>query len=78
MTGSTSATGNQGVGAEAIIDVVVSNTQTFIRTSGPTNGQLDGSLVLNNVKLTNVGIAVGVKGGATVVSTVGNYSIGVS
>lgn len=70
VQGSTSATGSQGVGAEAIIDAVVSNTPIFVRTSGPSNGHLQGSVVLNNIKLTNVGIAVGVKGGATVVSTI--------
>ena len=57
----------QGVGAEAIIDAVVSNTQIFIRSSGPSS-HLDGSLVLNNVRLTNTPIAVGVKNGATVLS----------
>ena len=57
----------QGVGAEAIIDAVVSNTPIFVRSSGPSS-HLDGSLVLNNVKLTNVPIAVGVKNGATVLA----------
>lgn len=67
VQGSTSSTGNQGVGGEAIIDAVVSNTQTFIRWSGPSNGHLQGSLVLNNIQLTNVPVAVGVTNGATVV-----------
>lgn len=65
--GSTSNTGAQGVGAEAIIDAVVSNTPTFILSSGPSNGHLQGSIVLNNIQLTNVPVAVGVSGGGTVV-----------
>ncbi len=67
--GDTSSTGNQGVGAEAIIDAVVTNTPIFVRSSIPSNGHLQGSIVLNNIKLTNVPIAVGVKNGATVVSS---------
>ncbi|KAJ3543670.1 hypothetical protein NM688_g5834 [Phlebia brevispora] len=58
----------QGVGAEAIIDAVVINTPIFIQNSAPSNGALDGSIVLNNVKLTNVPIAVGVQNGATVLA----------
>lgn len=61
--------GAQGVGAYAIIDAVVSNTPTFIRYSKPSNGALASSLVLNNVKLTNVATAVGVTNGAVVVSS---------
>lgn len=56
------------VGAEAIIDAVVTNTPIFVRTSQPSNGRLGGSLVLNNIKLNNVPVAVGVAGGATVLS----------
>ena len=70
MQGSTSNTGVQGVGAEAIIDAVVSNTTIFVRTSGPSTGHLQGSIVLNNIQLKNVSTAVGVKGGATVVSNI--------
>ncbi|THG98774.1 hypothetical protein EW026_g3453 [Hermanssonia centrifuga] len=66
--GDTSSTGNQGVGAEAIIDAVVTNTPIFVRSSIPSNGHLQGSIVLNNIKLTNVPIAVGVKNGATVLA----------
>lgn len=61
-------TGAQGVGSEAIIDAVVANTPIFIQNSGPTSGVLQGSLVLNNIKLTNVSIAVGVTNGATVLA----------
>jgi hypothetical protein len=59
---------SQSVGAEAIIDGVVTNTPIFIRNSNPSNGKLAGSLVLNNIKLTNVPVAVGVVGGATVLA----------
>ncbi|KAI0062874.1 exo-beta-1,3-glucanase [Artomyces pyxidatus] len=64
-----SVTGSpQGVGAEAIIDVVVTNTPVFVRSSTSTNGKLSGSLVLNNIKLINVTTAVGIVGGATVLA----------
>lgn len=43
----------QGVGAEAIIDAVVTNTPVFLQRS-KTQSTLDGSIVLSNVKLTNV------------------------
>ncbi|KAJ3554045.1 hypothetical protein NM688_g3306 [Phlebia brevispora] len=66
--GDISHTGNQGVGAEAIIDAVVTNTSVFVQNAGPTNGVLQGSLVLNNVQLTNVPVAVGVANGATVLA----------
>ncbi|TFK54506.1 exo-beta-1,3-glucanase [Heliocybe sulcata] len=58
---------NQGVGAEAIIDAVASNTPIFVRFSQATSS-LDGSLVLNNIRLTNVPTAVGVNGGPTLLS----------
>ncbi|KAG2365173.1 glycoside hydrolase family 55 protein [Suillus spraguei] len=59
---------NQTVGSEAIIDAVVTNTSIFVRSSVASNGQLAGSLVLNNIKLTNVPTAVGVTGGITVLA----------
>ncbi|KAK0442941.1 exo-beta-1,3-glucanase [Armillaria borealis] len=43
----------QTVGAEAIIDAVVTNTPIFVRTSTPSTS-LAGSIVLNNVQLNNV------------------------
>jgi len=52
----------------AIIDAIVADTPTFLRTSKASNGTLAGSIVLNNIKLTNVPIAVGVAGGATVLT----------
>ncbi|KAJ6479946.1 exo-beta-1,3-glucanase [Mycena vitilis] len=60
----------QTVGAEAIIDATVSNTPVFVRTSTASGGKVigAGSLVLNNIHLTNVPIAVGVAGGATVLA----------
>lgn len=44
----------------------MTNTPIFVRTSQASNGQLAGSLVLNNIKLNNVPTAVGVVGGAVV------------
>ncbi|KAJ6547050.1 exo-beta-1,3-glucanase [Mycena capillaripes] len=58
----------QTVGGEAIIDATVSNTPIFVRTSAASNGKLGGSLVLNNIHLTNVPTAVGVVGGAVVLA----------
>ncbi|KAG1764161.1 glycoside hydrolase family 55 protein [Suillus placidus] len=66
-TGGTT-TSNQTVGSEAIIDAVVTNTPVFVRSSVASNGQLAGSLVLNNIKLSNVPTAVGVTGGITVLA----------
>ncbi|OAX38483.1 glycoside hydrolase family 55 protein [Rhizopogon vinicolor AM-OR11-026] len=66
-TGGTSAS-LQTVGSEAIIDAVVTNTPIFLRTSEASNGQLAGSIVLNNIKLNNVPTAVGVAGGVTVLA----------
>ncbi|KAJ3762988.1 exo-beta-1,3-glucanase [Lentinula raphanica] len=59
---------DQTVGAEAIIDAVVSNTPIFVRSSVASNGKLAGSVVINNAQLTNVPTAVGVVGGATVLA----------
>ncbi|EIW63632.1 exo-beta-1,3-glucanase [Trametes versicolor FP-101664 SS1] len=59
---------SQGVQGEAIIDAVVTNTPVFVRSSQASNGALRGSLVLNNIKLNNVPIAVGVVGGAVVLN----------
>ncbi|KAI8998466.1 exo-beta-1,3-glucanase [Trametes punicea] len=67
LTGGTTQS-TQTVGAVAIIDAFAANTPIFLRTSEPSNGKLAGSLVLNNVHLTNVPTAVGVVGGATVLA----------
>ncbi|PPQ72918.1 hypothetical protein CVT24_000192 [Panaeolus cyanescens] len=56
----------QTTGAQAIIDAAITDTPIFIRTSQPSNNKLDGSLILNNIKLNNVPVAVGVVGGAVV------------
>jgi polygalacturonase len=49
------------------MDAVVSNTPIFYRSSIAVT-QLQGSIVLNNIQLNNVPTAVGVVGGATVLS----------
>ncbi|KAJ6547049.1 exo-beta-1,3-glucanase [Mycena capillaripes] len=60
----------QTVGAEAIIDATATDTPIFVRSSTASNGEVigAGSLVLNNIKLTNVPTAVGVVGGAVVLA----------
>jgi len=58
---------NDGTAAHAFIDAVVKDTPIFVQMLEP-SPSLHGSLVLNNVKLTRVPIAVGVKGGATVLA----------
>jgi len=63
-TGGTSSE-NQTVGSEAIIDATVKNTPIFVRNSVDTNS-LAGSLVLNNIELTDVPVAVGILGGGVV------------
>lgn len=68
ITSGATSTSEQTVGAEAIIDASVVDTPIFIRNSQPSNGRLAGSLVINNAKLTNVPIAVGVANGAVVLA----------
>ncbi|KAF8139667.1 glycoside hydrolase family 55 protein [Boletus edulis] len=58
----------QGVGSEAIIDAVVTNTPVFVRSSVASNDTLPYSLVLNNIQLTNVPTAVGVGNGGTILA----------
>ncbi|KAJ3507336.1 hypothetical protein NLJ89_g6366 [Agrocybe chaxingu] len=60
------AAGGQTVGAQAIIDATVTHTPIFIQTTQPSNGTLDGSIILNNVELTNVPVAVCVANGTVV------------
>ncbi len=57
----------QTAGGEAIIDAVVSNTPIFLRSS-TASSSLAGSIVLNNIQLTNVDTAVGVLDGAVVLA----------
>ncbi|KIY71719.1 glycoside hydrolase family 55 protein [Cylindrobasidium torrendii FP15055 ss-10] len=66
-TGSLDGVLHQTVGGEAIIDAVVSNTPIFIQSSTATTS-LAGSLVLNNIQLTNVPTAVGVADGSVVLA----------
>ncbi|KAF8201630.1 exo-beta-1,3-glucanase [Pholiota molesta] len=77
------STGSQTSSSLAIIDATINNTPIFIRTSVPSNGKLDGSLVINNAKLTNVPVAVGVQstgqtvlGGTTGTTTIGSWAQG--
>jgi glucan 1,3-beta-glucosidase len=58
----------QTVGSEVIIDGQFTNTQIAIRSSTRSNGALRGSLLLNNVKLTNVPTAVAVADGSVVLA----------
>lgn len=66
-TGATSPS-SQTTGAEAIIDATINDTPIFIRNSEPSNGRLAGSLVINNARLNNVPVAVGVAGGGVVLA----------
>ncbi|KAG6333026.1 hypothetical protein ID866_6061 [Astraeus odoratus] len=59
-------TGTGGVGAETIIDAVVKNTEIFISTTTASNSSLGGSLILDNIKLENVPVAIGVQNGDVV------------
>ncbi|KAH0838875.1 glycoside hydrolase family 55 protein [Lanmaoa asiatica] len=64
----------QGVGSEVIVDAVVRNTPVFVQSSVSSNGTLPYSLVLNNIQLSNVSTAVGIAGGAIILSG-GNTTI---
>ncbi|KAI0930177.1 hypothetical protein AcV5_006960 [Taiwanofungus camphoratus] len=70
----TGSSPSQGAGAEAIIDVTVTNTPVFVQTSAASNGSLDGSIVLNNIQLNNVPTAVGVANGDVVLEG-GSFTI---
>ncbi|OSX66163.1 glycoside hydrolase family 55 protein [Postia placenta MAD-698-R-SB12] len=63
----------QGVGSETIIDATVTDVTTFIQTA-EASSSLNGSIVLNNIALTNVGTAVGTASGASVLAG-GSYTI---
>jgi glucan 1,3-beta-glucosidase len=58
----------QTTGSEVIIDAQITNTPVGVRSSVASGGSLKGSLLLNNVKLTNVPTAVGVADGSTVLA----------
>lgn len=64
----------QTTGADVIIDAVVTNTPTFIRTSGTARTSLAGSLLLDNVKFTTVTNGV-VDGSGNVVLAGGDKTI---
>ena len=55
----------QGTGGIAIIDAVVENTPVFYASSNTTT-ELQSSIVLNNVKATNVSTIVGILDGQTI------------
>lgn len=58
----------QGVGAEAIIDVTVTDTPIFLRSSASSSGSLDGSLVLNNIQMSGVTSAVSLTDGTVILA----------
>lgn len=64
-TGSSVDDKDQGVGGVAVMDGIVSDTPVFYRSS-QSSTVLRGSIVLNNIKLTNVQTVVGILGGETV------------
>jgi len=57
----------QTVGAELFLDVEVSDTKVFIQTSSATPTNLDGSIIIENAKLTNVQTAVAIADGTVIV-----------
>jgi glucan 1,3-beta-glucosidase len=63
------------VESEAIIDATVINTPVFVRLAYPPNGQLTTSLVLNNIRLFNVPVVVGVVGGGVVLAGGGKKAL---
>ena len=64
-TGSIFDDKDQGVGGIAVMDGIVSDTPVFYRSSRPSIA-LRGSIVLNNIKLTNVQSVVAILGGETI------------
>lgn len=64
-TGSTVDDKDQGVAGVAIMDGIVSDTPVFYRSS-QSSTTLRGSIVLNNIKLTNVQSVVAILGGETI------------
>ncbi|KZT10683.1 glycoside hydrolase family 55 protein [Laetiporus sulphureus 93-53] len=71
-TGTTSGS-SQGVGSENIIDAAITDVTYFIQPSS-VSSSLDGSIVLNNIALTNVGYAVA-SSSSDVVLAGGTYTI---
>lgn len=64
-TGSTVDDKDQGVGGIAIMDGIINDTPVFYRSSRPSI-TLQGSIVLNNIKLTNVQSVVATLDGETI------------
>lgn len=64
-TGSSLDDQDQGVGGVAIMDGIISDTPIFYRSSRPSTN-LQGSIVLNNIKLKNVQSVVAVLDGETI------------
>ncbi|KZT72230.1 glycoside hydrolase family 55 protein [Daedalea quercina L-15889] len=64
VVGSTASGGTQGAASESIIDAAITDVTTFVQFSEDTSS-LDGSLVLNNIALSNVGTAVGTTDGTS-------------
>ncbi|GLB35079.1 putative glycoside hydrolase family 55 protein [Lyophyllum shimeji] len=58
----------QGVGAVAIVDAVVRDTPTFIRSAAAADATLAGSLVLNNIHIKNVPTVVADGNGTSILS----------
>ncbi|KAG8819818.1 hypothetical protein FRC19_009502 [Serendipita sp. 401] len=56
----------QSVGSEVLLDFTVTNTPIFVQTTTAQPTSLAGSIYIDNAKLSNVPIAVGVLNGATV------------
>ncbi|KAH9935646.1 pectin lyase fold/virulence factor [Fomitopsis serialis] len=56
--GAAASGGSQGAASESIIDAAITDVGTFVQLSTDSTGSLDGSLVLNNIALTNVGTAL--------------------
>ncbi|GJJ08010.1 hypothetical protein Clacol_002217 [Clathrus columnatus] len=74
QTGGTSQS-DQTAGAEAIIDATVTNTPIFIETTQTSNGKLAGSILLDNVLLSNVPTAVKTAQGNVVFAGPGSGTI---
>ncbi|KAH9839344.1 exo-beta-1-3-glucanase [Rhodofomes roseus] len=73
VVGDAASGGSQGAASEGIIDAAITDVTTFIQLSADTSS-LDGSLVLNNIALTNVGTAVGTSDGTTYLAG-GSYTV---
>ncbi|KAI0732077.1 exo-beta-1-3-glucanase [Fomitopsis betulina] len=64
---------SQGAASENIIDAAITDVTTFVQLSGDSSS-LDGSLVLNNIALSNVGTAVATSDGTSYLAG-GSYTV---